>query len=247
MQTMDVRNYQVRCFREYKASIGLPSDYNFLFGNPVNVLVPVETALNGVMIVGAYPSAKFYTINSITDVPLYDNDAPFSSESYFDGSRVRVIPSGQELEDNYLAPLQINRNQCWITDLVKVFLFKDGHVERYHRLGNITVVETRSRFRVYAERSLKWLADEIEIATPKVIISLGAEVTSVLLGITEARSKTLLDGTLRRLMLANRENNVICLPHPGIIMKRSSSNHWPQRFEQTIRPNAAHELKQLGF
>jgi len=54
------------------------------------------------MIVGAYPSAKFFTVKKsdgsvITDVPLYDNDSPFSNESYFDGSRVRTIPSGKEL------------------------------------------------------------------------------------------------------------------------------------------------------
>ena len=244
---MAVRDYQVKCWREYKSSVGLPLEYGYLFGNPVNVLVPVETAINGIMIVGAYPSAKFYTINGITDVPLYDNDAPFSSESYFDGSRVRSIPSGKELEDNYLAPLQIGRNQCWITDLVKVFLFKDGHVDRYRRLGQAAVTETRSQFRTLAERSLKWLVEEIDIASPKVVISLGLEVTSVLFGITEAKSKALLDGAVHPLLLANRENKVICLPHPGIIMKRSSSNPWPQRFEQTIRPNAAHGLKRLGF
>jgi uracil-DNA glycosylase len=160
---------------------------------------------------------------------------------------VRVIPSGKELEDNYLAPLQISRSQCWITDLVKVFLFKGGHVERYRRLGNATVTETRSQFRVLAERSLKWLAEEIDTAKPKAIISLGVEVTSVLFGTPEEKSKALLDGAVRPLLLAGRENTVMCLPHPGIIMKRTPSNPWPQRFEQVIRPHALSELKRLGF
>ncbi len=59
------------------------------------------------MIVGAYPSAKFFTINNIPDTPVADNDSPFSNESYFDGSRVRTIPSGKELNEVILSQISI--------------------------------------------------------------------------------------------------------------------------------------------
>lgn len=246
MQAINVliQAYQQRCFRDYKASIGLPEPYTYLRGNPVNVLVPIETAQNGVMIVGAYPSAKFFTINGIADTPMMDNDSPFSNESYFDGSRVRTIPSGYELAEHYLQPLGISRESCWITDLVKVFLFKEGHVERYRKLG-VTVTENRSRYAEYARKSIPWLAEEVRLAQPRAVILLGLEVVSVLFGVSEGAAKLLLDGHCRSLVIDGTELNAVCLPHPGIIMKRSATNPWPERFEREIRPTAYEELRRL--
>ena len=156
-----IPGYQRRCYAQYKSSLGLPADYHYLYGNPVQVLVPVETAVGGVMVIGAYPSAKFYTVEGVADVPLMDNDAPFSSEIYFDGRGVRTIPSGYELDENYLSPLGIDRQTCWIIDLVKVSLFKDGHIHHDRQLGATGFSETRSRFREFARLSLPWLAEEI--------------------------------------------------------------------------------------
>lgn len=96
---MTISDYQKDCFRNYKQEIGYPEEYTYLFGTPINVLVPIETPFNKVMIVGAYPSAKFYTIDGIADTPVTDNDSPFSNESYFNGTRVRTIPSGKELNE----------------------------------------------------------------------------------------------------------------------------------------------------
>jgi hypothetical protein len=162
------------CFANYKKDIFYPQEYNYLNRNPINVLVPVETALNKIMIVGAYPSAKFFTVNGVLDTPLYDNDSPFSNETYFDGSRTRTIPSGQELNEVILKQIGVKRADCWITDLVKVFLFKQRHIDRYNRLSKTGMVENRSRFSEYALRSIAWLAKEIEIACPYAIILLGA-------------------------------------------------------------------------
>lgn len=241
-----IQAYQQCCFREYKPSIGLPEPYTYLRGNPVNVLVPIETAQDGVMIVGTYPSAKFFTINGIADTPMMDNDSPFSNESYFDGSRVRTIPSGYELAEHYLQPLGIPRESCWITDLVKVFLFKEGHAERYRKLG-VTVTENRSRYAVYAQKSIPWLAEEVRLAQPRAAILLGLEVVSILFGISEKAAKRLLDGHCRSLVIDGTELNAVCLPHPGIIMKRSATNPWPERFEREIRPTAYEELRRLGL
>jgi len=142
---MDIKAYQKKCFTEYKLDLQLPSNYHYLYGNPINTLVPIETEINKFMVIGAYPSAKFYTINGINDVPLYDNDAPFSNECYFDGTQTRTIPSGNELND-ILSKIGVKRNDCWITDLVKIFLFKEGHIKKYNKLGKMDLVENRSAF-----------------------------------------------------------------------------------------------------
>ena len=137
---MKTKNYLRKCFQSYKMEIGYPEDYTFIACNPIKVHVPVEVAMNKVMIVGAYPSAKFYTVEGnngkkVTDTPLEDHTSPFSNEKYFDDSRIRTIPSGKELDEVILTRIDVKREDCWITDLVKVFLFKPGHIERYKKLG----------------------------------------------------------------------------------------------------------------
>ncbi len=59
---MDIIEYQELCIREYKASIGYPESYTYLFGKTIKVQVPIETTINKIMIVGAYPSAKFFSV-----------------------------------------------------------------------------------------------------------------------------------------------------------------------------------------
>jgi len=151
---MDIKEYQRDCFKNYKTDIGYPSYYTYLYGNPLNVLVPIETTQNMFMIVGAYPSAKFFTIDRTPDTPVADNNSPFSNEFYFDGSRVRTIPSGEELNNVILKKIDIEHNECWITDLVKVFLFKQGHIDRYKKLNKTDLVENRSKFDEYAQKSI---------------------------------------------------------------------------------------------
>ncbi len=242
---MKVSEYQKKCFVEYKEYIEYPVDYRYYYGNPLNVLVPIETALNKVMIVGAYPSAKFFTIKGITDTPVADNDSPFSNEQYFDGSRVRTIPSGKELNEVILDRLGIDRSDCWITDLVKVFLFKPGHVERYKDLEKYDITENRSHFKKYAQKSLKWIYEEINICNPYLIILLGAEVTEVFFEISKKQSIEFLDGSVRTKLIDSTERQVICLPHPGILMKRTDKNPWPKRFEEEISVRARKEVERI--
>lgn len=109
---MTVNEYQKDCFNNYKSDVDYDFCYQYLYGNPINVLVPIETTLNKFMVVGAYPSAKYFTINIISDTPVSDNDSPFSNESYYDGTRVRTIPSGKELNEVILPNIGINRNDC---------------------------------------------------------------------------------------------------------------------------------------
>lgn len=242
---MIVSEYQKDCFKNYKDTIGYPSDYTYLKGNPINVLVPIETTLNNVMIVGAYPSAKFYTINGVSDTPMADNDSPFSNESYFDGSRVRTIPSGKELNEVILEKIGVNRTDCWITDLVKVFLFKEGHVKRYEKLGKTNLTENRNKFIEYAEKSLVWLDREIEICNPKIIILLGLEVTKVFFALTDSLAKEYLNGSIKTKTIKGIDRNIICLPHPGILMKNTDRNPWPEKFDKEISRTAKNEIEKI--
>jgi len=242
---MKVKNYQKNCYKNYKQTIGYPSEYSYLKGTPINALVPIETTLNNVMIVGAYPSAKFYTINGVSDTPMADNDSPFSNESYFDGSRVRTIPSGKELNDIILNKIGVNRSDCWVTDLVKVFLFKEGHIKRYEKLGKTDMSENRTKFIEYAVKSMQWLDKEIEICNPKVIILLGVEVTKVFFSLTNNRAREYLYGNIKTKMLNGVSRNIICLPHPGILMKKTTRNPWPDKFDKDISITAKNEIKKI--
>lgn len=242
---MPTKAFQKDCFKNYKQSIDYPLDYTYLAGNPLHVLVPIETTLNKVMIVGAYPSAKFYSVQGVSDTPMMDNDSPFSNESYFDGSRVRSIPSGKELNEVILEKIGVSRSDCWITDLVKVFLFKEGHIKRYNQLGKTNLTENRSRFMAFAKKSMVWLEREIEICNPKIIILLGQEVTKVFFDVTNLRSIEYLNGSATIKTINGIERNIICLPHPGILMKKTEKNPWPDQFDKEIAPTAKSEIERI--
>jgi uracil-DNA glycosylase len=221
----------------------LPNDYSYFYGNPVNPVVPVQTARKGILIIGAYPTARFGKINSESDVPLYDISAPFSNESYFDGSKFRWVKSGIELEEKYLIPLGIKKHETWLTNLVKVFLFKKGHVEKYYRLGRKNFQETRSNFGEIAEKSKSFIYEEINIAKPKVIITLGEEVTAAILDEPKSKAKKLFDGRFHE---DAQGNEIIALPHPGIVMRKQSNNPWPEQLPKLIEKIKPQIKERLG-
>ena len=134
-ETKQILRYQQRCFAEYSDDIGLPENYSYIDGNRIRPIVPVATAQGALMIVGAYPSARFESRREQTErgrlrlVPIADNLQPFGVEEYFDGTRVRRLTSGDEIRGHVLDPLDIDANGCWITDLVKVFLYKSAHLD----------------------------------------------------------------------------------------------------------------------
>lgn len=241
---MTIQQYQKKCSREYLKSIKFPEENTYLYGNPVQTVVPIETAIGKIMIIGPQPAAKVYFVNDIPDVPLYDATAPFSIEPYYDGSRVRSSYTGQELSEVILETLEIPRENCWLTTLVKVFLFDDDVVKKYHRLGK-EVKENKSQFPELALKSMPWLRDELEIANPKAIILLGPEVISSLLLISEEEARELITGEVVEKKIIWKNSNFICLPPPGVIMDRSARNPWPRKFALQIGPKAAKEIKRL--
>jgi uracil-DNA glycosylase len=247
---MNTELYQRKCIQSYKAEIGYPEYYNYHGGAPIKVHIPIDTPLNKVMIVGAYPSARFFTVEGpqgkITDTPMEDHDSPFSNETYFDGSRDRTILSGKELNEVILHKIGVKREDCWITDLVKVFLFKPGHVKRYRKLGKTDIEPNRHLFMEYARLSLPFLYEEMEICNPYSIILLGQEVVQVVFGISAAKALTYLDGVVRNLDINGIQRNFICLPHPGILMKKTDKNPWPGRFENVIVVKAKEAIWKLS-
>jgi uracil-DNA glycosylase len=244
---MPINRYKSKLIDEYKQSVGITSNYKYLDGNLVNPIVPSETAQNRIMIIGAYPTAKFGDIDGVRDVPVSDIKSPFSNETYFDGSRVRNIISGYELENHYLSPLEIDREQCWITNIVKVFLFKQGHIKKYNQLGNYSNVELHSGFVGLAKQSLPWIAEEIRIAMPKVILILGLQVAAVLFKRADEGAMALLDGNIHNLNLGGSVYKAICFPHPGILIRKHNRNPWPERLQSQILPAAYSGLRSLGF
>jgi uracil-DNA glycosylase family 4 len=74
-------------------------------------------------------------------------------------------PSGQALDEYYLRPLQLSRNDVWITDLFKCRYPKNVYHEKPKHGREIQeVAKTCSGL---------WLLREIRFAQPKVVITLG--------------------------------------------------------------------------
>jgi uracil-DNA glycosylase len=226
-----IQNFQQRLYAHYKAGLSLPPTYSYLYGNPVQPLVPVETAQQGVCIIGAYPPARLATAGPEREVPVGDPERPFSAEPYFDGSRVRAVSSGETLAEAYLAPLGLRREQGWLTYLVKIFLFKDEHLAKYRRLGCAWPEwETHSRFETLARQSLDWLEEELALARPRLVITLGAEVAGVLQDVPGIERKgTLLGGHVQDIWLGETVYPALHLAAPHEVLRPNSEAyrlHW---------------------
>ena len=130
-----VRRLQRDILNDYAVDLGLDPDPRYLGGAPLRPLPPLDTYVGGLMILGAYPSARFATIAGTRDVPVGDNLGPFEPERYVVGDRVQTQASADELRTIFLEPWHISREKCWVTDLVKVFLFKSEHRDKYAALG----------------------------------------------------------------------------------------------------------------
>jgi len=227
-----VSQYQQKCFATYLGLVGLPRHYKYIDGNPIRPLVPVEVARGSLMIVGAYPSARFESRGGRL-LPVADNLAPFHAELYFDGVRSRRQESAHGLEQFILKPLAISRSQCWITDLVKVFLFKPEHLGNYHRQNhNPSFHPTRRDFTKYAKRGLTFLADEIQLAQPVLILTLGEEVARVVANNFELTAERLLNGVPYQTSVANQECSVAHVAHPDACRR---SSVWRSRTSKQMR------------
>lgn len=226
-----IQNFQQRLYARYKNSLSLPPTYKYIHGNPVQPLVPLNTIPKGVCIIGAYPPARLATIKAERDVPVDDECSPFSPHPYFDGNRIQTTSHGLALEKNYLTPLGLQREQCWLTHLVRVFLFKDEHLAKYRRLGcPWPERETHSQFDTLARQGLSWLEEELALARPRLVITLGVEVAGVLQDVRGLEaSQALLGGQVQDLWLGETVYPVIHLADPELVTEPvSEDNPWPR-------------------
>jgi hypothetical protein len=215
-----VLKYQQECFREYGKDVGLPRKYTYPDGNPIRPLPPYYVSTRGLMIVGAYPSARFeFRLPRSARghrrlVPVADNLHPFADEHYFDGLRPRDLESTEGLSKYLLGPLHIAQQDAWITDLVKVFLYKRDHADScgaVHPRFHVHVL--RSRFVELGLQSLSWLMKEVELCKPRLIVTLGVEVAQVVSGELHASADDLLNRALSRPDSLGGYP-VLYLPHP---------------------------------
>lgn len=215
MKQEDLKTYQADVLKNYAKDVGLPDNYSFSNGRPVLPLPPVSAAIGGIMIIGAYPSADFQGGR----VPGDNLKMPFDPTMYPNG----INKSAVELDDKYLTPLGLSRDDCWITNLVKVFLFKKGHPQAHGKVKAVVVVEkeTRSDFELYAKRSLHWIETEVTLAKPKLIITLGEEVAGVMTKTAGSRRVKLLDYVVRNINLKGHEYKIVHMAHPGQLMREN--------------------------
>ena len=215
-----ILDYQQDCFHDYSRSVGLPRSYTYPDGNPIRPLPPYHVATRGLMIVGAYPSARFEYRPTYQNeeprrlVPVADNLHPFADEHYFDGVRPRHLESSQGLSKYFLDPLGVPPHKTWITDLVKVFLYKPDHVASCGAAHpRFRAHELRSQFLPLGIKSLTWLNREVALCKPRLIVTLGLEVAQVVSSELRARADDLLGRPLSHPDSLGGYP-VLYLPHP---------------------------------
>ncbi len=234
---MEIQAYQKKCFLQYKTSIGYPTERSFLLGNPIDVVVPLETATDGAMVVGFHPLARTYEVADQRDVPLYSTSFPYSEEVYFNGREYRTIGGGQYL-DMVLAKLGVPRSNCWLTTLIKLYLFSSKDVVKYNKLGNFKVAPDEFNFKEWGEKSLPWLETEVSLANPQLIFLSGLETISLFFDVSPTKAKHLIDGELRELKFGRKKVPVLCLQEMELMMNNNKRNPWPEVFEEKVLPLA---------
>lgn len=250
LMATNVSRLQRRIQDDYASDLGLDPSAAYQSGAPLRPLPPLDAGTGHIMVVGAYPSARFAVVGKHRDVPAGDNMGPFEPERYFDGQRVRTQASADELRTHFFAPLDIQRRLCWVTDLVKVFLFKEGHRAKYRALGAaVPDGYVREQFESLAARSVPWLEREISVAVPKLLITLGSGVAGILHGATSQRSRNaLLNRPVSALTVGAHTVMSVHLAHPGILMRggNRARNPWPERHQQRLVA-LSEELEALGL
>lgn len=202
----------------YLPSLGIESPVEFVSGKAVAPVPPKHCGTGKIMILGAYPTAAFERINNHI-VPVGNIAEPFDP----------TTDSGKELDSHYLGPLGIRRDDCWISNLVKVFLFKEEH-QRGDEGRDFLKREDFERL-ASLEENLDWLEAGLRLASPKVIITLGREVAGILrVARGEEDRNALLKGEIQHDTFRGKEFKWIHIPHPGIVMRKGSeANPWPER------------------
>ena len=213
--------FQQDCFASYVGHIRkfvrqIPDPYVYPDGNPIRPVIPVKTVKNSIMLIGAFPSARFEKRNGVL-IPAGDNLSPFASEEYFDGETVRRQASRVRLEEDYFRQLHIDSNNIWITDIVKVYLFPEKHIKNCKLISpRIEFVNTHRLFKQIAAASSHWIEREIIICNPKLIITLGEIPARTISRDWLTPNKKLLNGVVKEVAL-DKIYKIAHLGHPEIM------------------------------
>lgn len=207
-----------------------PEPYLFPDGNPVTPVLPVQIKRNGIMLIGAFPSARFEIRNGFL-IPVANNLSPFAKEVYYDGKQIRTQASREYLDKCYLPQLNITEEELWITDIVKVYLYPEKHIKNCLKLfPDKTFVNTHALFSKIAKAGISYIIEEIELANPKLIITLGEIAARTLNNLERLENKELLNGEIRKIRL-DRDYNIAHLAHPEI---RRQNKDWDEITRKAI-------------
>jgi len=234
MQTK-IMEYLKDCYLNYipgirKRVTSFPEKYVYPYGNPVQPVLPVQLTQNKIMLIGAFPSARFERKNGFL-IPVADNLSPFAEEKYFDGQEIRIQPSRESLNLNYFPQLQVTIDDLWLTDLVKIYLFPEKHIKNCKEVSpQINFVNTHDMFKAIAEASLDWIKKEIELCDPVLIITLGEIVARVISSDFKTENKNLLNGDINQIKL-DKVYKIAHLAHPEI---RRLNQEWDERTEAAL-------------
>ena len=221
-----------------------PKNYVYPDGNPIRPVLPVQITQNNIMIIGAFPSARFERRNGKL-IPIADNLSPFGEEKYFDGREIRVQASRESLNKNYFSQLDIKPSELWITDLVKIYLFPEKHIKNCREISpHIEFINTHKMFETIAktESNIYWIKREIEICNPQLIITLGEIPARVITSDYKTKNKELLNGSIREVKFS-KIYKISHLAHPEI---RRINKEWDEITKNAIK-KLANEIKKIIF
>lgn len=233
------------CYVNYIPSIqkdvaGFPEKYVYPDGNAVKPILPVQITQNRIMLIGAFPSARFER-RSGKLIPIADNLSPFGKEKYFDGKEIRIQASRESLNKAYFPQLDINPRKLWITDLVKIYLFPQKHIKNCRAISpHIEFVNTHKMFKKIAKSksNIDWIKREIGLCNPQLIITLGEVPARAIASDYKTENKKLLNGLIHEISFSNKYL-IAHLAHPEI---RRINKEW-DKFTASAINNLAKELK----
>jgi hypothetical protein len=110
--------------------------------------------------------------------------------------------------------LGLDFKDCWITNLVKVFLYKKEHIKSYKAFDPYFNIQMyRNDFINLGKNSINWLKEEIGLCRPKVIVTLGYEVAQVVSGKEKIKAEEILQSDITHPDNVNGTPTVYA-PHP---------------------------------
>lgn len=235
-----VSSFKRDCHSQYLDDIrrqipSFPRRYEYPDGNPIRPVLPIQEVPRDVMIIGAFPSARFERREGKL-IPVGDNLSPFGPEEYFDGRDVRVQESAKRLQSEYLTPLRLDPQQLWITDIVKVYLYPEKHIVNCRDLfPSRRFVNTHDMFPKLAHASRDWFLRELRVSKPQLVITLGEVCARVVALDDRSSTRELLDGRIRELD-TGRPFKVVHLAHPEIRRRNRSWDELTREHIEALAP-----------